>query len=297
MFGISLLSGHRHQLRVGLRICDTHIALSVRDRNGCQLFERDRDASQPLAKQIEQLAGRDLKGAQCQLLLPPAYYEIQQIERPNVPDDELAQALPWAVKELSSVAANDLVVDYFDLAAMPTGANRLNVVCASAKRLRPLVDAVADTGMQLQGITIEEMALLSTVSERAEASLLALAIPGEEMLLTIVMNKQLYFTRRLLGYSKLHTLPLEQLAEGMLDSLSLEMQRSMDYFESQLRQPPVKKINLLLAEQLLMPVSRGLGQSFFIPIEAAELVEQGEPSAGLRARLADGACQLLGAGA
>ena len=33
---------------------------------------------------------------------------------------------------------------------------------------------------------------------------------------------------------------------GMVDNLSLEIQRSMDYFESQLRQAPIKSIYLII---------------------------------------------------
>ena len=48
------------------------------------------------------------------------------------------------------------------------------------------------------------------------------------------------------GYENLASFSQEELKMGVVDNLSLEIQRSMDYFESQLRQGPVKKVYISL---------------------------------------------------
>lgn len=53
------------------------------------------------------------------------------------------------------------------------------------------------------------------------------------------------------------------MVSGMADDLSLELQRSMDYFESQLHQAPVSSIELLIngqAEKLAELISVNFNQ-------------------------------------
>ena len=60
--------------------------------------------------------------------------------------------------------------------------------------------------------------------------------------MSIVKDGQLYFSRRLRGYENIKSFSPDELKMGSIDNLTLEVQRSMDYFESQLRQAPIKKI-------------------------------------------------------
>jgi MSHA biogenesis protein MshI len=53
----------------------------------------------------------------------------------------------------------------------------------------------------------------------------------------------------------------------VIDNLSLEIQRSMDYFESQLRQAPVKKVYVYLDTVHQYALAEMLTQIIFIPVE------------------------------
>ncbi len=59
--------------------------------------------------------------------------------------------------------------------------------------------------------------------------------------MNIVKRKQLFFSRRLRGYENLANFSPEELKIGIVDNVSLEIQGSIDYFESQFRQAPIKK--------------------------------------------------------
>jgi len=96
------------------------------------------------------------------------------------------------------------------------------------------------------GINIEEMAVTNLFTEEAQARLVLSHISGQELLLTVVRQGELFMQRRVRGFNQLDSVSAEDLAFGLADNLSLELQRSMDYFESQLRQAPVASIELLI---------------------------------------------------
>ncbi|MFB1036942.1 MAG: hypothetical protein QMC38_16535 [Sinobacterium sp.] len=85
--------------------------------------------------------------------------------------------------------------------------------------------------------------------------------------MNIVKRKQLFFSRRLRGYENLANFSPEELKMGIVDNLSLEIQRSMDYFESQLRQAPVKKVYISLNTLHQDPLADLIKQVIFISVE------------------------------
>ena len=89
----------------------------------------------------------------------------------------------------------------------------------------------------------------------------------QEVSLTIIYDNQLYFSRRLRGFSRLRELPAEQLdSSSLLDSFSLEIQRSADFVVSQLKIPEVKNINVALPSASLDALIARLQDNFTIPL-------------------------------
>jgi MSHA biogenesis protein MshI len=223
----------------------------------------------------------DAPPSSCQLVVGPSYYHIVQVDRPRVEEAEMAQALSWAIKDLVPIPPEQMILDYFELPVQPSGADKINVVCSDLQKLKPLVDALHKAKLPLQGIGVDELNLPKLFPLVDEAQLLLIQQAGEELLLLIVKQGQLYFSRRIRGYDQLATMGQEELLAGVMDNLSLEVQRSLDYFESQLRQAPVKQIlvALPLADELCLPP---LSANFFIP------VHRFEPEAALSATLNSG---------
>ena len=69
---------------------------------------------------------------------------------------------------------------------------------------------------------------------------------GEEVVLNVVKDGNLYSSRRLKGFENIGSFSQEELEMGLLDNLGVQIQRSMDHFESQLRQPPIRCLILAL---------------------------------------------------
>ena len=60
---------------------------------------------------------------------------------------------------------------------------------------------------------------------------------------------------------------------GAIDNLSIEIQKSVDFFERQLKQPPVKKINVLLPFETEAFIARKLTENTHIPVELLNIPE------------------------
>ncbi len=138
----------------------------------------------------------------------------------------------------------EVCVDYFDLPAQTTGANKVNVVAIPKQELFQVVEGVMEAGLVVKSVTVDELANCDLLPVDSEAYVSVIQEPGAEVCLNIVKDGNLYFSRRIRGYEQLSTFSEMELQMGVAETLSVELQRSMDFFEGQLRQAPVKKILL-----------------------------------------------------
>ncbi|MCJ8319927.1 MAG: hypothetical protein MJK12_09855 [Colwellia sp.] len=208
----------------------------------------------------------------CQIILPVSHYQIVQVDKPNVPDAEIAAALKWQVKDLVTVAVEDMIIDYFDGPILAGGA-KLNVVCASKAYLTELVTNLTQDNINLKKISTEEFAFVSLVEKQDAAVLLVCQQPNEEIILIIVKKGKIYFHRRLRGFSQIGKQSEEELTMGTIDSLSLEIQRSTDYFERQLKQAPIKAIQVIVPIDNENILAEKLAQNTHIPVQLLALPE------------------------
>ncbi|GAA5219002.1 type IV pilus biogenesis protein PilM [Corallincola platygyrae] len=263
-------SGERIGVRVGndtLTLCRYHAgAPSTISAERLSLSaEQDFDAA--LHSSAEALPAN---ASDCQITLGPKHYHIVQVDRPRVDESELAQALSWAIKDLVPIPPDQMALDYFELPVQPAGADKINVVCADTSVLKPMVDVLHSAKLPLSNVCVDELNLPKLFPVIDEAQLLVIQQENEELLLVIVKQGMLYFSRRVRGYDLLATMTPEELRTGVVDNLSLEAQRSLDYFESQLRQPPVKQILVSLPGAHSELIIELLSANFFIPVSSFE---------------------------
>lgn len=191
-------------------------------------------------------------GSQLHVVLAADFYQLVQLDKPALAAEEMLQALPWQVKDLVSIAPEDIVADYIDLPGHSGTQAKINVVVASLSWLKQLVSIVSSAGGVIASIQPEEWLAAELLPVASHASMLLVHQPEQELLIQIVRDGLLYFSRRTRGFGKLHLSTEADLRSGTLDRLQLELQRSMDYFESQLKQPPVREIRLLMTAPQLM---------------------------------------------
>ncbi|WP_293751029.1 MSHA biogenesis protein MshI [uncultured Paraglaciecola sp.] len=207
-----------------------------------------------------------LTNTQCNIALSISKYQLLQVDRPAVEDDELHQALQWAVKE-QLFSDDELTIDYFDPPAAASNVKKLNVVAISTRDIIEIRDGILKAGLALNIIGIEELATCNLLTPSNDAVITLKQEEGGQLSLNILKNNQLFFSRRLRGYENLGSFSEEELKIGVVDNLSLEIQRSMDYFESQLRQAPVKKVYISLDTIHQNVLADMIKQVIFISVE------------------------------
>ncbi|MXR69296.1 MSHA biogenesis protein MshI [Shewanella sp. JBTF-M18] len=185
-----------------------------------------------------------------QLVLSEDFYQLMVVDKPMVEPEEMHQALIWSIKDMVSESVESLHLDYFELPESTN--NKVTVVAVNRAMLQALVKAADKHDVTIAGISIEEMAISNYGAEDKLAHMVLCHKPGSELLLTVVKQGQLYMQRRIRGFSQIDRVSSQDLKLNVADNLSLELQRSMDYFESQLRQAPVASIALLMGGECQM---------------------------------------------
>ncbi len=211
-------------------------------------------------------------GVPAVLVLPIDQYQVFQVERPEgVEDSELADALKWKLKDFLDFSPADAVSDVF---AFPEDASRgrgplVNVVAARKSLVRELIGLVADAGLELDRIDIAELALrnLAARLDQSNRGVALVHLRDRYGQMVICQGDTLYLSRRLeLSYDDLRDASSQ---EGAVQSLALEIQRSMDYFESQLGQVPPSTIQLVARDSVL-PLNSMLSSYMAAGIEVPE---------------------------
>lgn len=127
-----LKSGAGNYRSVGLEISSTGIAFAVLERVAGQLprllhVEHLPAAEQPAQQLRERLGTLGYQGLPCRALMARGSYQFLLTDAPNVPAEELGDALRWRIKDLINMPVNEAVVDAFFLPDSCTRAgNRLS---------------------------------------------------------------------------------------------------------------------------------------------------------------------------
>ncbi|MDP5142590.1 hypothetical protein ORJ00_07540 [Rheinheimera baltica] len=205
-----------------------------------------------LKQALHTLLSSVTKHRKLHIVLSPDFYQLVQIDKPALSETEMLQALPWQVKDLVDISPDDIIADYIDLPSYNSQTSKINVVVASTSWLKQLVQYVTSSELHIHSIQPEEWLAMGLIAPTGQATMLVIHQPENELLIQIVRDGQLYFSRRARGFGQLHLSTEAELRDDSLDRLQLELQRSMDYFESQLKQPPVRDIRLLMAQSALI---------------------------------------------
>lgn len=239
---------------------------------------------------LKKLLSTQSFSGQCQLVLTHAHSQIVQVDKPKVPDAEMNAALKWQIKDLVSISPENMILDYFDVPTLAGGHEKINVVCVPKNDLIELVATISGENLSIGCITTEEFAFASLLPIQQDAVLLVCQQPNEEINLLIVKNGQLFFSRRLRGFAQIATKTEDELSMGVIDALSLEIQRSTDYFERQLKQAPIKAIEILLPVEQEAFLARKLAENTNVEVKLFAMATSLENFRG--SAVAVGATQL-----
>ncbi len=227
------------------------------------------EQAQPLTNSkviAEYLSEHRLTDVPVSLVLQEGEYQLLLIEAPDVPVDELKDALLWRVKDLIQFNPEDAYLDYIEL---PDDAYRgrgkmIYVVVAERTLIDQRVDWLDALGVSAVAIDIPELALLNITESLCaeEMGTAVLFLEEDRSNLTMLSGSALYLARGL-SYS-----PFNQVENTVLD-----IQRSMDYFESQIGKPQCVRILILPLQVGETPLLMELRNNLSADVQSLDLAD------------------------
>jgi MSHA biogenesis protein MshI len=207
--------------------------------------------------------------------LQPGEYQLAMLEAPDVLPAELRAAVRWKLRDAIDFHVDDAIVDVFDLPAEGRRAQGRMMYAVAARRA-----AVEQHGRALHGVPgldvvdVPELCLrnLASLLPAAEHGVALLALDRTVATVVLVRGRTLYLARHLdlqasLGLGD---------AEGTVDaaSVALQLQRSLDYYESHYDQPPIAEIAVAPAGPRAVALADGLAAETGLKVGVFDFAER-----------------------
>ncbi|HEX4984686.1 MAG TPA: agglutinin biogenesis protein MshI [Burkholderiales bacterium] len=211
----------------------------------------------------------------CSTVLSQQQYQLQLVDAPSVPKEEMKSAVRWKLKEFLEYPVESATVDMVPIPPAPAAANRgrtLYAVSARNQDIEACMKLFAQARIPLQVIDIAEMAQrnLAILFEADQRALAMLSFGEQGGLLTFTAQGELYLSRRMeIGLGQLANAQGEA-RDQLFERIALELQRSLDHFDRQFSSVP-------LARLLLAPLPEDIGLAAYLagnlsaPVEAVNL--------------------------
>jgi len=207
--------------------------------------------SEALHKLVEK---HDLAHSRTVAVMARGSYNLIQIDPPDVPEGEFREAVRWQIKDLLDFPAEQAVVDTFSSEASENQTLSF-AVAASQEQVWQMVHTLRDAELDTGAIDIPELALRSLMSLLPDdgRGLALLSLWRDSGLITIVRNGELCMARRInLGVQELVAaadpageidgVEISEAQQNILDAVILEIQRSLDYYESSVSRQSVSTV-------------------------------------------------------
>lgn len=239
---------------------------------------------QPIKNRVEQtgllkklLEQNGLDKYRCVSLMSTDTYDLLMVEAPDVPEEELVEAMRWRVKDMIDFPIEKAVIDVFDIPDQKSSNDMMYVVVAREEVIAKRVKLMLDSGFDLNAIDIMELAMRNVTSllPENEQGVAMVWLGLHSGSITLTRNGVLYFTRHLIGSEKLFgTLYSESVTrdmEGWLDTVVIEIQRTLDFYESQYQQPPAAGVVLVPLVKPIDGLTDYLSSQLGVPVRYLEL--------------------------
>lgn len=193
-------------------------------------------------------------------------YQTYQIEKPSVPDDELAGALPFLLKDLVSERVTEIVAD---AVALPNS-SKLQVYVLSRTVVSNLYHSLKALNIELNRVLVEDEVWGHT-SESANFLLLQRS-KQSQFRVSAFVGSQCAFQRTIRGIAS----PLTGVASSVLqlDGIALELQRSIDYLSSQLRSVSLHHMQICCDEEEQQQIVEALSDTLSVKVSLLSEAQQ-----------------------
>ena len=243
----------------------------------CQFHKADAAEQPELLKRLVQELG--VVGMPVNILLHPISYQMLLLDSPDVPVSELRDAMRWRVKELISEPIDNVVIDAFNLPDDAYRGRSRMAYCAvlNKAQMNAWHSMCHQADLKLSSIDVTEMAFrnLGVLAGSEGMSLALLRLRSTEGVITVQHGADLYMARRI-------EQGLDQ-ADQAFSAVTLEIQRSLDYYESQLGKGYINRMLMLPMKRSGAVALEALTNGLAVKLQALDLRElfPGQPCAEL----------------
>jgi MSHA biogenesis protein MshI len=276
------------------------VATVSRSGGGRYLLDSYLSATAPPAEQAQAIESwlelEDHQQGAISSVLDSADYELVQVESPDVLPAEFKAAVRWRLKGVIDFPLADAVVDVFDMPELPhrTSAKMIYVVAAKRNAVERQSAVLRSAQRRLDVVDIPELALrnLAALLPEAADGLVLLWMKEKSAQLIVIKQSILYFARQV----RLS----ENDAAGSdteppdVDAIALELQRSIDYFESQYQQVPLASLIIAPRDERSARLAHALEKQALMRVQSIDLSHALDLSPGLDP---SDRCSLLAIGA
>lgn len=178
----------------------------------------------------------------CRLVLSLTEYKLLQIEAPEVPDEEMKEAISWAIQDMIDFPVDKGIIDYFPLPNFdqPGRGRTITVVVTQREIVDRYAKLCAQAGIALNVIDIQEMALRNLTARMPEdkRGVALVYLQNNEGMVVLAKDALIYVSRKFEVDINMITVASSGTSPTGGD-LALEIQRSLDYYERKFAMPPV----------------------------------------------------------
>jgi MSHA biogenesis protein MshI len=232
----------------------------------------------PPARQQEVLAElareQRLGDTRCVSVVDHKDFSLLLVEAPQVDPTELRAAVRWRIRELIDFHIDDAVIDVFDIPGQQErGRPKLMyVVAARVATVQQHIAELEGAGIALEVIDIPELCQrnVAAVLPEDETGVAFLHLAQHHGLLTLTRQGVLYLSRTLdVGVSQL--VEDADQATRLIDGMVLEVQRSLDYYESHFSLPPIGALVIAPTEEPVPGMMSQFAESLGIAVRMLDL--------------------------
>ena len=200
-------------------------------------------------------------------------HKIYALNRPQVEDAELAQSVTWLLKDRLEQAPEETLVSVIDYPPDCRRDDQIMAIAIAKDKVRQQIDVLNAAGLEVGCIDVSELLLgdIMQLLPNIEQGLALLVEHDKGVMLLIYRAGYLYLFRNLAGITDLMTCLPSDTNRAQADQLMLEVQRTLDYYDSQMRQPPLAGIIVAPTLADLSPLVKYLDDNLAASVELLDL--------------------------
>jgi MSHA biogenesis protein MshI len=262
--------------RVGVSVSDGEAVLAAVRRPAGARPVLERVWRVPRAQAAASLRETGYGRAAVSAVLAEDDYQLAMIEAPDVLPAEMRAAVRWKLRDAIDFHVDDAVVDVFDLPAQGRRAQGRMMYAVAAKRAAVERQVAALDGLKgVDVVDVPEMCLRNLAQQlpAAEHGVAMLNLGERTATVVLVRGGTLYLARRLDLQTAVRFGGGDE-AEVDASAVALQLQRSLDYYESHYDQPPIAEVAVLPAGARAAALADGLASETGLRVAVYDLADR-----------------------